>query len=107
VDKVDAYFDTFPGARIVRWPFRILAAILVIAFSFVFLFSSYRAVANHDPVACLNAVTFLPLTALIVRTCGAATLFGRVIATPLWPFAPGYAAFIWVVVVLLVTQQYA
>jgi hypothetical protein len=107
VDKVDAHLDNFPGARIVRWPFRNLAAILVVASSFIILVSSNRAVAHHDAIACLDAVLFLPVTALFVRTCGAAVLFGRVAATPLWPFAQGYAAFVWVLVVLVVTQQYA
>jgi hypothetical protein len=104
VGKFDAYLDSSASARLVRWPFRILAAILLAAATFAFLGMAYKAVAHHDLKAALAAVSCLPITALLVRTGGGAMLFGRVVGTPLWPFASGYVALAWVAIFYLVVQ---
>jgi hypothetical protein len=104
LDKIETYLDSSPGARVVHRPFRILAAMLLIAALIAFVGSSYLALKRHDLKFALFAVSFLPIAALLVRSAGNAVLFGRVVRTPLWPFASGRVASVWVVLMLFVTQ---
>ena len=109
MDKADTYLDTFPGARIVRWPFRLLAAVLVSAALFALLSSAYKAAVYHDLTSALFVLLLLPLTALLVRAGGGAVLLGRVVVAPFWPFASGYVALAWVVIFFATVKyfQYA
>ena len=104
VGQFDAYLDSSASARLVRWPFRGLAAILLAAATFAFLGMAYKAATHHDLKAALNAVSCLPIAALLVRTGGGAVLFGRVVKTPLWPFASGYVALAWIAIFFVVAQ---
>jgi hypothetical protein len=49
-------------------------------------------------------VALLPIAALTIRSAGLAVLRGRVVAKPLWPFATGRVAFVWVMLAFLVVR---
>ena len=99
--------DKNKGGRIVRWPFRILGAILLASALFVFFVSIFRAVTAGDPAGTLIAIVMAPLVALLCRLGGYAVWKGRVLHNEFWPFASGAVAFVWVFVFLFVVLQYS
>ena len=96
--------DNVNGARIVSWPFRVLATFLVAAGIFAWGGSVYQGFANGRPNGILHAVLLLPLVALLARTGGYAVFSGRVLRNPLWPFASGTVSFAWIVVMAVVLE---
>ncbi len=102
MNPIETYLDTVKGARLVRWPFRILAAGLVGAGVLVLALAIRGAIYNLRPNALLIAVVFLPLVALLIRTCGHAALSGHMLRNPLWPFASGFVAAAWIAIVTVV-----
>lgn len=55
------HLDNVNGARIVSWPFRVLATFLVAACIFAWGGSVYQGLANGRPNGILHAVLLLPL----------------------------------------------
>ena len=98
------HLDNVNGARIVSWPFRVLATFLVAFCLFVWGLAAYQGVANGKPNAILYAVLLLPLVALIARTGGYAVFSGRVLRNPLWPFASGTVTVVWIVIMGVVVE---
>ena len=99
--------DKNKGGRVVRWPFRILGAVLLAAALFVFFVSIFRGVTSGDPAGTLIATVTVPLVALLSRLVGYAVWKGRVLRNEFWPFASGAVAFVWVFVFLFVVLQYS
>ena len=104
MDTLGASLDRTPGARLVRWPFRVLAALLVAATLFAQFGSVYHTFAYQDMKAALVTIAFLPLTALLLRTGGGAVMSGQIVRVPEWPFASKNVAGVWVVISLVVSQ---
>lgn len=96
--------DSVNGARIVSWPFRVLATFLLAACIFAWGGAAYQGFANGRPNGILHAVLLLPLIALLARTCGYAVLSGRVLRNPLWPFASGTVTSVWIVVMVAIFE---
>ena len=88
--------------RAVRWPFRLLAAVIVLAALFAALGSVYTAFRHKDPKAALFALALVPVAALIGRLGGYAVWNGSVVRNPFWPFASGLVAFAWVLITWIV-----
>ena len=101
MSRFEAYLASAESVRVVRWPFRVLAAMLVAAASFAQISATYLAIAHHETKSALCALALLPIAALIVRTAGLSSLVGRVPVRPLWPFTSGAIALAWIVLLLL------
>lgn len=99
--------DKNKDGHVVRWPFRVLGAVLLAATLFAFFGSVFRWVAVGDPEGMLIAVVMAPLVALLCRLGGYAVWKGRVLHNEFWPFASGAVAFVWVFVFLFVVLQYS
>jgi hypothetical protein len=80
----------------IRWPFRLLALVIVAVALFVALGSAYIAFTRKDLRAALLALAAAPLAALIARLGVYAVWTGRVGADPYWPFASGSVAAVWI-----------
>jgi hypothetical protein len=104
MSRFESHLDTVDGARVVRWPFRVLAALLVAAVCFAQISLAYLAIARNDSRSQLLALALLPITGLILRSAGAACATSRVPRRPFWPFASGTVAFVWVMLLFLGTQ---
>jgi Na+-driven multidrug efflux pump len=98
------HLDNVNGARIVSWPFRVLATFLVAFCLFAWSGAAYQGFANGKPNAILYAVLLLPIIALFVPTGGYAVLSGRVLRNPMWPFASETVTFAWIVVMVVVVE---
>jgi hypothetical protein len=94
-------------ARTVRWPFRALGALLVVACTAVVATALYGTFVYHLTQSAIFALALLPTTALIIRTVGAAVLTGRVPPSPLWPFPSGVVALVWIAISVAIIQLYA
>ena len=92
----DETLDRSPGARVVRWPFRLLAAVIVLCGLFATLTTTYAALRYTDLKAALFALSMLPIAVLVGRLGSYVAWKGRVLRSPLWPFASGSVAFVWV-----------
>ena len=100
----ESHLDSVDGARVVRKPFRVLAALLVAAFCFAQIGVAYLAIARHDSKFQLIALALLPVAGLVLRSAGTACATGRVPRRPFWPFASGTVAFVWIMMLFLGTQ---
>ena len=81
--------------RPIRWPFRVLAAVIVLAALVGVLGGAYAAVRQRDLRAALLLLAAAPISALMIRLCGYAAWKGRVIGNPNWPFASGAVTLVW------------
>jgi heme A synthase len=89
------------GAAI-RWPFRLLAMVIVVAVLLAALGSAYVASEHRDPRAALLALTAAPVAALVGRLGGYAVWTGRVIRNPYWPFASGSLVAVWFLIAWII-----
>lgn len=89
----------------IRWPFRVLAALLVSASVIAFLGSAYAVYARHELKAALSVVTFFPMSMLILRVGFHAVWFGRIAPQFMWPFASGKVALAWILFTTYITQN--
>ena len=104
MQRFDEVLDKSTRGRTVRWPFRVLAAIIVLGALLGALGSVYTAVRHKDPRAALLALTFAPIGALVGRLGGYAVWKGGVVRNPFWPFASGSVAMFWLIVALIVVS---
>jgi hypothetical protein len=104
LQSFDEILDKSNRGRAVRWPFRVLAALLVLAAVFALAGSAYTAFRRGDLRAALYTVTFLPIVALVVRLGGYAVWKGSVLRNPYWPFASGALASLWVLMGLIIVS---
>jgi len=86
----------------IRWPFRLLALLLVLAALTGTLGSCYIALTHQDPRAALLALAGAPLAALIVRLGGCAVWKGTVAGDACWPFASRKVAMAWLLLTWVV-----
>ena len=104
MSRMDIYLASSPEAALVRWPFRVLAAVLVVAFLGTLVTGAYLVVEHHSVRAVLLTVVVLPLAALVCRSAGHAALVGRVLSNLFWPFASGRVAFVWVFLAFIIIR---
>jgi hypothetical protein len=100
----DEVLDKSNRGRAIRWPFRLLATVIVLGALFAALGSAYSAFRRKDPSAAVLAVTFAPIAAVVGRLGGYAVWKGYVIRNPFWPFASGSVASFWILVALVVVS---
>lgn len=86
----------------VRWPFRLLALLVVLAALAGALGSGYIALTHQDPRAAALALAGAPLAALVARLGGYAVWNGTVIQNACWPFASPTVAAAWLSLTWLV-----
>ena len=91
--------------RSVRWPFRILAAVLLVAVGLALLGGVYRFVKVPSFLGVMVIVTLLPLAVMMARTGGYVVWKGHVPDNLYWPFPSGLILFIWIGIFTLVTSQ--
>ena len=102
MQSFDEILDSTNRGRAVRWPFRLLAAIIVLGALFAALGSVYTAIRHKDLRAALFALSSIPIAALVARLGGYAVWKGSVIRNPVWPFASGSTALVWVLIAWIV-----
>ena len=102
MQSFDEILDKTNRGRAVRWPFRLLAAVIVLAALFAALGSAYAAFWHRDLRAALFTVSGLPVAALLGRLGGYAAWKGQVLRNPFWPFASGSVAFVWILIAWIV-----
>jgi hypothetical protein len=107
MNHFDETLDKASNGRAVRWPFRVLAAVLLAATLFGFFGAIYRGVNIGDLKGMLDAVVTFPLVTLLCRLAGYAVWKGRVLRNPFWPFASGTVTLIWIVLFLVIVLQHA
>ncbi len=91
-------------ASAIRWPFRLLALIVVLAALAAALGSVYIALTHKDPRAAVLALGYAPLAALLVRLGGYAVWTGSVVRNPCWPFASQAVAVTWLLLTWLISS---
>lgn len=91
--------------RLVRWPFRILATVLLVAVGLALLGGVYRFVEVRTFLGLMVIVTLLPLAVMLARTGGYVVWKGHVPHNLYWPFPSGLTLFIWIGIFTLVTSQ--
>jgi hypothetical protein len=106
MSRMDTYLAKFPEAAVVRWPFRVLGAVLVVASISGLAGALYAAFVGYDIRLALFALAMLPTIALICRSTGFAVVAGRTPPSPFWPFASGKVAFIWILVALIICKWF-
>ena len=101
-------FDEIPTlttrGRQIRWPFRLLAAVMVLAALIGILGGAYSVLGHGGPRAALMLLAAAPVAALTARLCGYAALKGRAIGNPNWPFASGSVALSWLVAAWIIVS---
>jgi hypothetical protein len=90
--------------RQIRWPFRVLAAVIVLAASVGVLGGAYSVVTHRDLRAALLLLAAVPISALVMRLCGYAAWKGRAIGNPNWPFASGAVALSWLITAWIIVS---
>jgi hypothetical protein len=83
----------------IRWPFRLLALILVAGTVLATLGNAYVAFRHKDPTAALLALATAPVAALVGRLGVHALWNGAVVRDPYWPFASGAVVAAWLLLV--------
>jgi len=97
---------TFGSRPPVRWPFRVIAAVICIA-GMAAVFAVLWSVWSHDSTSLpLSGLIGLPGMLMTVRVAYHAAVRRCAPATIFWPFASGRVAF-WYLVVLVSTSQVA
>jgi hypothetical protein len=84
------------NGRVVRWPFRILAALLFGAFGFALLGGVYRFIGAPSVLGALLIFVMLPLAVFMGRTVGCVVWKGRVPHNLYWPFPSGLVLSVWI-----------
>ena len=107
MDNLDDTLDKASNGRVVRWPFRVLAAALLAATLFGFFGTIYRGTNAGDLTDTFFAVVIFPQVALLSRLAGYAVWKGRVLRNPFWPFASGAVTIVWILMSLLIVLQHA
>jgi hypothetical protein len=86
-------------ASAIRWPFRLLALLIVAGSLSALLGNAYLAITRKDPTAALLVLGFVPIAALIGRFGGYAIWKGAVLRNnPYWPFASGSLVAAWLLI---------
>jgi hypothetical protein len=89
------------GARVsVRWPFRMLAGLIVLAILIDAIGFSYAIGSGRVPFPGLRYLVLLPALLWFFRVAGHAVVYGCSPKTEWWPFASssvalGYLAILW------------
>ena len=102
----DAIVNSPRGGRAIRWPFRALAAVVVLVIVLATLASGYVAFSHHDLRAAVLALSLAPMAALVGRLGAQVVLRGTVTQNPNWPFASGAAASAWILIALVVGAHF-
>lgn len=98
MQSLDEILDKSNRGRKVRWPFRLLATVIVLGALFGTLGCAVNALRHKDLRAALLALSSVPLTALVARLGGYAVWKGYVIRKPYWPFASGSVVLFWLLI---------
>jgi hypothetical protein len=104
MESFDEILDKTNCGRAVRWPFRVLAALIVLGAAFAASAAAYAALRRGDIRAVLYTVSFLPIVALVARLGGYIVWKGYVLRNPYWPFASGSVASVWVLIALIIVS---
>jgi hypothetical protein len=107
MNNIDDTLDKASNGRVVRWPFRALAAVLLAATLFGVFGTIYRGANAGDLKETLFVVVTFPQVALLIRLAGYAVWKGRVLRNPFWPFASGAVTFVWILMSSLIVLQHA
>jgi hypothetical protein len=102
MQNFDEILDKSNRGRVVRWPFRVLAALIVLGAAFAAWAAASAALRRGDLRAALYTVSFLPIVALVGRLGGYVVWKGHVLRNPYWPFASGSVASVWVLLALII-----
>ena len=82
--------------RVVRWPFRIFAGLLLLAVCIALFGGIYRLIETPTVTGAFLVVLILPLALVIRRTVGCVIRKGRVPGRLYWPFPSGLLLFMWI-----------
>ena len=96
MDSFEQRLESDPDGRVVRWPFRILAALLLGVFGFVLFFGIYQFIEAPTVLVALLVFVMLPLAVIIGRTVGCVVWKGRALHNLYWPFPSGLVLLVWI-----------
>jgi hypothetical protein len=105
MDSFDQTLDQTRTGRVVRWPFRVLAALLLGTMVLVFLGGIYRVVVAPTVMGALCVFVMFPLVILNGRVVGYVVWKGRVLRNPFWPFPSGLVLLVWIGLFTFITLQ--
>ena len=96
MESFEQRLEKDPNGRVVRWPFRILAALLLGAIGFILSGGFYRLSEAPTVLDALLVFVMLPLALVIGRTVGYVVWKGRVLHNLYWPFPSGLVLLVWI-----------
>jgi len=96
MESFEQWLERDRNGRVVRWPFRILATLLLGAFGFVFFYGSYRFIEVPTVLDAILVFVMVPLALIIGRTVGYVVWKGHVLHNLYWFFPSGLVLLVWI-----------